>query len=72
MKQIGIEGTGTHSAGLCKFLQQKQIKVFEVNRANRAMHRLRDRSDPTDAESAARSGLANESTAIPKSHDGIV
>ncbi|WP_200876950.1 IS110 family transposase [Vibrio sp. B183] len=72
VKQAGIEGTGTYGAGLCKFLQQKQIKVFEVNRPNRAMRRLRGKSDPTDAESAARSVLANESTAIPKSHDGVV
>jgi transposase len=72
VKQAGIEGTGTYGAGLCKFLQEKMINVFEVNRPNRAMRRLRGKSDPTDAESAARSVLANESTAIPKSHDGIV
>ncbi|WP_432463862.1 IS110 family transposase [Agarivorans sp. QJM3NY_33] len=72
MKQAGLEGTGTYGAGLCKFLQSKEIEVFEVNRPNRAMRRLRGKSDPTDAESAARSVLANESTAIPKSHDGIV
>lgn len=72
VQQAGIEGTGTYGAGLCKFLQQKQIKVFEVNRPNRAMRRLRGKSDPTDAESAARSVLSNESTAIPKSHDGVV
>ena len=45
---------------------------FEVNRPNRAVRRLRGKSDPTDAENAARSVLANESTAIPKSHDGVV
>lgn len=59
-------------AGLCKFLQDKHITVFEVNRPNRSVRRLRGKSDPTDAENAARSVLANESTAIPKSHDGIV
>ncbi len=48
------------------------MKVFEVNRPNRAKRRLKGKSDPSDAENAARSVLANESTAIPKSHDGIV
>lgn len=70
--QAGLEGTGTYGAGLCKFLQEKKISVFEVNRPNRAVRRLRGKSDPTDAENAARSVLAKESTAIPKSHDGIV
>ena len=72
VKQAGLEGTGTYGAGLCKFLLDKQIAVFEVNRPNRAKRRLRGKSDPTDAENAARSVLAKESTAIPKSHDGIV
>ncbi|AWB68470.1 IS110 family transposase [Saccharobesus litoralis] len=72
VKQAGLEGTGTYGAGLCKFLQERQIEVFEVNRPNRAIRRLRGKSDPTDAENAARSVLSKESTAIPKSHDGIV
>lgn len=72
IKQAGLEGTGTYGAGLCKFLEEKGLKVFEVNRPNRAKRRLRGKSDPTDAENAARSVLANESTAIPKSHDGAV
>ncbi|MDC0602402.1 IS110 family transposase [Aliiglaciecola sp.] len=72
VKQAGIEGTGTYGAGLCKYLQDQGVAVFEVNRPNRARRRLRGKSDPTDAENAARSVLANESTAIPKSHDGTV
>ncbi|RZG12155.1 IS110 family transposase [Pseudoalteromonas sp. CO342X] len=72
VNQAGLEGTGTYGAGLCKFLQEQKVTVFEVNRPNRAIRRLRGKSDPTDAESAARSVLAKESTAIPKSHDGIV
>lgn len=72
VKQAGLEGTGTYGAGLCKYLVGQNIQVFEVNRPNRAKRRLRGKSDPTDAENAARSVLANESTSIPKSHDGIV
>ena len=72
LTQAGIEGTGTYGAGLCKYLQEHNVEVYEVNRPNRAKRRLRGKSDPTDAESAARSVLAKESTAIPKSHDGAV
>jgi len=53
-------------------VQNKGVDVYEVNRPNRARRRLRGKSDPTDAENAARSVLAKESTAIPKSHDGVV
>lgn len=72
LKQAGLEGTGTYGAGLCDFLIQKGVQVYEVNRPNRAKRQLRGKSDPTDAENAARSVLARESSALPKSHDRIV
>lgn len=72
VKKAGLEGTGTYGAGLCKYLQSKDITVYEVNRPNRAKRRLVGKSDTTDAENAARSVLAEESNAIPKSHDGLV
>ena len=72
VRQAGLEGTGTYGAGLCKYLQNKEITVYEVNRPNRAKRRLVGKSDTTDAENAARSVLGKESSAIPKSHDGVV
>ncbi|MDN3683234.1 transposase, partial [Vibrio tapetis subsp. quintayensis] len=48
------------------------VCVYEVNRPNRAKRRLVGKSDTIDAENAARSVLAKESTATPKSHDGKV
>lgn len=72
VQKAGVEGTGTYGAGLCKHLQQRGIAVFEVNRPNRAKRRLKGKSDPTDAENAARSVLSEEATAVPKSHDGNV
>lgn len=68
----GLEGTGTYGAGLCQHLLDNKIEVYEVNRPNRAKRRLIGKSDPTDAENAARSVLAQESRAVPKSHDGLV
>jgi transposase len=72
LTHAGLEGTGTYGAGLCHYLLENGIDVYEVNRPNRAKRRLVGKSDPTDAENAARSVLANESKAIPKTHDGLV
>ena len=61
LKQAGLKGTGTYGAGLCQFLINNDIQVYEVNRPNRAKRRLRGKSGPTDAEYAPRSVLAKES-----------
>ena len=46
------------------------VEVFEVNRPDLSKRRLQGKSDPIDAESAARAVLAGNATAIPKSHEG--
>jgi len=70
--KFGVEGTGTYGDGLCRFLIKNNVPVFEVNRPNRARRRLRGKSDPTDAENAARAVLAGEAKAIPKAQNGSV
>ena len=70
VKRAGIEGTGTYGAGLTHFLIEQGVDVFEINRPDRSMRRFRGKSDPTDAESAARTVLSGSATAIPKSHSG--
>jgi transposase len=70
--KAGIEGTGTYGAGLSRFLVSHNISVYEVNRPNRARRRLRGKSDPTDAENAARAVLADEAKAVPKTQNGSV
>ncbi len=67
----GVEGTGTYGAGLCRLLTDNGVRVLEVNRPDRAIRRLQGKSDPTDAESAARSVLSGKSTAIPKQLRGF-
>ena len=52
-------------------LREQGIEVSEVSRPNRAERRLQGKSDPTDAESAARSVLAGEATATPKTQSGV-
>ena len=72
LQRAGVEGTGTYGAGLARLLTANGIAVVEVNRPNRARRRLRGKSDPTDAENAARAVLAGEALAIPKSQTGVV
>lgn len=70
VKRAGVEGTGTYGAGLARVLREQGIEVLEVNRPDRSKRRLKGKSDPADAENAARSVLSGEATAIPKSHCG--
>ena len=67
----GIEGTGSFGAGLTRFLRSQGQVVVEVNRPDRAARRRRGKSDPLDAEAAARAVQAHQGS-IPKAGDGQV
>jgi transposase len=69
---VGVEGTGSYGAGLARFLVRQGVRVLEVGRPDRRTRRQRGKSDPIDAEAAARAVLAGTATATPKRHDGIV
>ena len=69
---FGIEGTASYGAGVARFLTGRGYTVIEVNRPDRSVRYRKGKSDPTDAEMAARSVLAGESDAIPKSGEGEV
>ena len=71
VRRAGVEGTGTYGAGLARLLREQGIEVWEINRPDRAKRRLKGKSDPTDAESAARTVLSGNVTAIPKSQSGV-
>jgi transposase len=64
--KIGVEGTGAYGAGLARHLQADGVIVVEVNRPNRQTRRRKGKSDPTDAEAAARAVLSGEASLIPK------
>ena len=68
----GVEGTGSYGAGLARFLTTHQQQVVEVNRPDRAARRRRGKSDPVDADAAARAVQAGEATGIPKTGNGTV
>ena len=69
---FGIEGTGSYGAGVARFLTGLGYCVVEVNRPDRATRHRKGKSDPTDAEMAARTVLAGVADAIPKSGQGEV
>jgi transposase len=70
----GIEGTSSYGAGLARHFKAQGIEVLEVERPKRRLRssRRRVKSDPSDAESAARAVLAGETSGVPKSGDGLV
>jgi len=69
---FGVEGTGSYGAGLTRFLRQRDYRVVEVNRPDRAARHRQGKTDPLDAEAAARAVLAGVATAVPKAGDGTV
>jgi transposase len=69
---VGIEGTGSYGAGLTRALSGLGIDVVEVGRVNRQLRHRQGKTDTVDAESAARTVLAGEAEAKPKSQDGAV
>ena len=69
----GVEGTSSYGAGLARHLGAKGIEVLEVERPKhrrRSSRRNLQKSDPSDAEAAARTVLAAEASGVPKSADG--
>lgn len=68
----GVEGTGSYGSSISRFLRSHDIHIVEILRPNRQHRRSVGKSDPTDAESAARSVLAGTYIGTPKSYDGNV
>lgn len=72
IRAFGVEGTGSYGAGLSRFLSEHGYSVLEVNRPSRQLRHHRGKDDMVDAESAARSVLAGQATALPKSGTSTV
>jgi transposase len=60
VRAFGIEGTGSYGAGLSRFLQERGHGVIEVNRPNRQIRHQHGKTDPLDAENAARAVLSGQ------------
>ena len=72
IQAVGVEGTGAYGAGLARHLHSRGIRVIEVDRPDRETRRAKGKSDPIDAEAAARSVLSGAARGTPKSRDGAV
>lgn len=72
IESVGIEGTGSYGAGLCRHLLAEGVDVIEVDRPDRKARRVKGKSDPIDAECAARAVLAGTATTTPKDRRGVV
>jgi transposase len=70
--RVGVEGTGAYGAGLARHLAAAGVVVVEIDRPDRKARRWQGKSDPVDAEAAARATLAGRRTGIPKDRDGQV
>jgi len=69
---IGVEGTGAYGAGLSRYLTAQGQALVEVDRPDRETRRAVGKSDPIDAEAAARAALVRVRTGLPKRRDGQV
>jgi transposase len=69
---VGVEGTGVYGAGLARFLGEQGVAMVEIDRPDRKARRWQGKSDPVDAEAAARAALARVRIGVPKQRDGRV
>lgn len=69
---VGVEGTGAYGAGLTRYLQGHGVAMLEIDRPDRKTRRSAGKSDPIDAEAAARAALARVRTGVPKVRTGRV
>jgi transposase len=70
--RIGVEGTGSYGAGLTRFVRAYGLEVVEVNRPDRSLRRRHGKSDPIDAQAAARATQASVAATAPKTREGQV
>jgi transposase len=70
--RFGIESTGSYGAGLARHLILAGVEVIEVNRPDRTTRAREGKSDPIDAESAARAVLSGRANARPKVTTGVI
>jgi transposase len=69
---VAVESTGCYAAGLVRYLRSRGVPVLEVNEPHAHARRRLGKSDPIDAELAARVALSGKADAVPKRTDGIV
>jgi transposase len=66
VERIGVEGSASYGVGFARAVTAAGMRVVEVTRAVKSTRRLKGKSDPLDAYSAARTALAGDGLATPK------
>jgi transposase len=69
---VAVESTSSYAAGLTRYVRERAVPVVEVNQPHAYTRRRHGKSDPIDAEMAARRFLSGEATALPKQTNGVV
>jgi transposase len=69
---VAVESTGSYAAALVRYLRDHDITIVEVNQSHAHTRRRVGKSDPIDAEMAARLFQAGKAKAVPKRTDGVV
>lgn len=72
IEAVGIESTSSYGAGLTRWLTDREVRVLEVNQPHKHTRNRRGKSDPVDAEAAARKVLAGEVATVPKDTAGSI
>ena len=66
LRRAGVEGTGSYGSGLTRFLEERGITVSRSTVRTGPVDAACGKSDPTDAESAARAVLGRRCKAHPQ------
>jgi transposase len=66
LRAWAIEGTGSHGAGLTRYLEQTEELIVELDRPERAKRRGGAKTDAIDAVRAAREALARPRLGTPR------
>ena len=69
---VAVESTGSYAAALVRYLREHGMRVVEVDQPHAHTRRRVGKSDPINAEMAARLFQAGKARAVPKQTDGIV
>ncbi len=72
LEAVGVEGSGAYGAGLARYLAHEGVHVLEVPRPDRRLRRSQGKSDPIDAEAAARAVLSGRAVVATKLADGPI
>jgi transposase len=66
--RVGVKSTGSFAAGLVRALQERAIVTVEANQPHAHTRHRRGKSDPIDAELAARAVLGSTSAHVRGMH----